>query len=146
MAGKRKPRSRAIEKLDREWSIHIRYTSADSDGVSTCFTCGKRDHPRNLHCGHFASRRHLATRWNKDNSRVQCPGCNIFNQGCQFVFGRGLDAEEPGKAQRIYELSQRPASISTDDILRLAAELKEQNAGLVSAVDERAKRARHPES
>lgn len=51
-----------------------------------CYTCGKRG--GKFQAGHFISRSYLATRWDTDNVKNQCVGCNIFGNG------RSLDFEE----------------------------------------------------
>ena len=49
--------------------------------MATCVTCGKVDHWKNLQCGHYVPRGHLATRFREDNCHVQCVGCNVFKKG-----------------------------------------------------------------
>jgi len=39
------------------------------------------------------SRKHLATRFDEDNCKPQCPGCNIFKYGEQYKFGQKLGSE-----------------------------------------------------
>jgi hypothetical protein len=82
-------RSTLIKKLDAVFSIYIRRRYAVNE-IAECYTCGKKDHYKKLQAGHFASRRHYATRWNEYNVQVQCYGCNIANQGMQFQFGKNL--------------------------------------------------------
>lgn len=38
-------------------------------------------HWKNLQNGHFIPRNILVTRWNEDNCRPQCVGCNVFGNG-----------------------------------------------------------------
>ena len=78
------------KSLDRWFSLFIRLRYAQ-DGIVRCFTCGKQDHYKSMHCGHFQSRRHLSTRWDEINCQVQCPKCNTFNQGEQYKFAKNLD-------------------------------------------------------
>ena len=113
--------------MDRAWSIHVRYTAVDQHGLVECFTCGKRDQPSIMHCGHFASRRYMATRWHPDNCRPQCVACNIYDQGRQFEFGRRLDLEEPGKAERVFQLARSTRKFSVDEIVELAKQVERQN-------------------
>tara|TARA_R100000808_G_scaffold8704_1_gene24494 strand:+ start:1999 stop:2403 length:405 start_codon:yes stop_codon:yes gene_type:complete len=84
--------SKLKKELDKWFSLYIRLRHATDLGISECFTCGKQDHYKKLQCGHFQSRRHTATRWNEYNCQVQCPKCNIFQQGMQWEFGNKLDA------------------------------------------------------
>lgn len=82
-------RSVLIKKLDTVFSLYIRRRYAIND-IAECYTCGVKKEYKKQHAGHFASRRHYSTRWNKFNVQVQCYSCNICNQGMQFEFGRKL--------------------------------------------------------
>ena len=68
------------KELDRVFSIYIRQKYDKS-----CYTCGKVGTLQN---GHFVSRQYLATRWDENNCRPQCVGCNLFGNG------KPLDFEE----------------------------------------------------
>jgi hypothetical protein len=79
-----------IRKLDKVFSEWVR-RSAAVDGYAECFTCRKRLPWKELHAGHFVSRRHMATRWEPMNVQPQCCGCNTFKAGEQYAFGKRLD-------------------------------------------------------
>jgi hypothetical protein len=85
-------RSTIVKNLDTVFSQYIRRKDA-IDEIAECVTCGKKDHYKKLHCGHFQSRRHYSTRWDENNVAVQCYGCNISNQGQQFLFAKYLGLE-----------------------------------------------------
>lgn len=84
------PKSESVSKLkialDKVFSLYIRQKEADHRGFVKCYTCSKVDHWKSMHCGHYISRRHLSTRWEEKNCKVQCVGCNIFNQGAGPAF------------------------------------------------------------
>lgn len=84
-------RQRAINRLDRKFSQMVRQRDADKNGLTKCCTCGKIAHWKEMHLGHFMSRRYLSIRWEVKNTGVQCPACNTFNQGEQFKFSKYLD-------------------------------------------------------
>lgn len=93
------------KKLDRLVSQYIRRKYADKNGYVRCYTCGKPLQIKEAHCGHFISRRHLATRWLEDNLRPQCPLCNLWENGEQFLFGKrlqedGIDIEKLRKKSK----------------------------------------------
>ena len=46
-----------------------------------------------MQCGHFQSRRFLATRFDEENCAPQCVACNMFKQGEQYKFSLNLDAK-----------------------------------------------------
>jgi hypothetical protein len=91
----KKPKAKSISKLKTEldaiFSQYIRLRNADSNGNVACFTSGVVKHWKEQHCGHFQSRRHIATRWHEKNCQVQSVKENIFNQGNQYTFGKNLD-------------------------------------------------------
>lgn len=86
---KKPTRKSLINKLDAVFSTYIRRRYAVNE-IAECYTCGKKEHWKKQHAGHFASRRHYSTRWNEYNVQVQCPSCNIWQQGMQFQFGKNL--------------------------------------------------------
>lgn len=69
-----------VKALDDVFSKYIRKKHS-KDGIGRCYTCGKFDEPKNLQCGHFHSRKHMATRWEEANCRPQCVHCNMFSEG-----------------------------------------------------------------
>lgn len=86
---KKPTRKSLVTKLDTVFSQYIRRKDAVND-IAQCVTCGKKDHYKKLQCGHFMSRRHYSTRWDENNVGVQCYGCNITNQGQQYIFSQYL--------------------------------------------------------
>ena len=91
MGHKIKSISKLKKDLDKWFSLYIRLRNATETGLAQCFTCGKIAHYKTLQCGHFQSRRHLATRYCDINCQVQCIKCNMYEQGEQFKFGMNLD-------------------------------------------------------
>lgn len=90
---KKPTRKGLIKKLDTIFSEYIRRRYAKNE-ISTCVTCGKKDHWKNLQAGHFMSRKHYSTRWDEDNVEVQCMACNVFRYGEQFLFSKYLGQEK----------------------------------------------------
>lgn len=80
------PLSKLKKKLDKVFSLYIR-----SKYPKNCYTCGRTNVV--LQCGHFISRNHLITRWNENNCRPQCVGCNIWGGGKPLDFEENLKAE-----------------------------------------------------
>lgn len=81
------------KKLDAVFSQYIRLKHSDHNGMCHCISCGKVHFWKDIQCGHYMSRRHLATRWHADNCRPQCVACNIFNQGSAQMYRRALVKE-----------------------------------------------------
>ncbi|MEY2867760.1 MAG: hypothetical protein RIR01_160 [Bacteroidota bacterium] len=78
------------DKLDKVFSLYIRLRDADENGFCTCYTCGKVAHYKEMQNGHFWSRTHLSTRFNENNCKVQCVGCNIFKKGNYIEYTKRL--------------------------------------------------------
>tara|TARA_R110000823_G_scaffold313977_1_gene442200 strand:+ start:349 stop:738 length:390 start_codon:yes stop_codon:yes gene_type:complete len=113
---KKLTRSKLVKKLDTIFSQYIRQKNADNE-ISTCFTCGKKDHWKKLQNGHFQSRRHYSTRWDEINCQVQCAGCNVFKYGEQYVFGNKLDQKfGEGTSRRLHIKAQQIIKLSDSDL------------------------------
>ena len=93
-----KTQAQLKKDLDAIFSIYVRQKYDKS-----CYTCGKVGTLQN---GHFVSRQYLATRWDENNCRPQCVGCNIFGKGKPLDFEErlkkdlGSDYVETMKASR----------------------------------------------
>tara|TARA_R100001530_G_scaffold123496_2_gene91443 strand:- start:1444 stop:1848 length:405 start_codon:yes stop_codon:yes gene_type:complete len=88
---KEKSLSKLKKEVDKWFSLYIRLKNTLPGGLTICWTCNAVKHYKEMHAGHFQSRRHLATRWDETNVQVQCPRCNLFAQGEQYTFGKLLD-------------------------------------------------------
>jgi len=104
---KKPTRSKLIKKLDVVFSQFVRLSNADNKGNCTCVTCGKVGHWKTggIQAGHFMSRKHYSTRWDEDNVKPQCVGCNMFKAGEQYKYslylGNNLAEELHLKSQQI---------------------------------------------
>ena len=101
-------RSTLVTNLDIIFSKYIRLRYADHAGMVECFTCGAKDHYKNVDAGHFQSRKHYATRWNEDNVQVQCKKCNMYYGGEQFKYAQKLGQE---KAEELWRLAHETVKI-----------------------------------
>ena len=79
-----------LTKIDKVFSEFIRNRDADENGYCKCISCGKVQHWKDMDCGHFINRKHLALRWNEINCQVQCRACNRFDEGNIPAFGIAL--------------------------------------------------------
>lgn len=112
-----KTRKSIVKKLDSVFSQYIRLRKS-KNAISECYTCGKKDHWKNLQCGHFMSRKHYSTRWEELNCQVQCYGCNISRYGEQFKFGLRLNKEYGKDTAEILERQCRTImKFSNSDLL-----------------------------
>jgi len=124
-------RSTLVKKADAIFSQYIRKRYADSNGITECFTCGKKDHWKSLQCGHFMSRKHYSTRWDEKNCQVQCAGCNVFRWGEQFKFGRNLDIKlGKGTADSLEQKSRQILKYNNIELIELIEHYKKKVADL----------------
>jgi len=81
------------KELDKWFSLYIRLRDATDEGLVQCFTSGRVYHYKNIHAGHFMSRKHLSTRWCDTNVQPQSAADNLFGQGEQYKFSIALDSK-----------------------------------------------------
>ena len=108
--------SKLKKELDKWFSLFIRLRNATSEGVVICFTSGRAYPYKNIHAGHFISRRHLATRWCELNVSPQSAADNLFGQGEQYKFGLALDNKYgEGTAEELQYKSRQTIKMSRID-------------------------------
>jgi len=99
-----------IKKLDTIFSKFIRLDNYDVEGgYVECYTCGtKKESIKNIHNGHFISRRFYPTRWDEGNCKPQCCNCNTYSQGQQYLFSLHLGAEQSLEMYKQSQIKHRP--------------------------------------
>lgn len=119
-----------LKKLaDKHWSTYIRLRDAGPDGYGECISCGVRKHWKELQCGHFVSRRVSALRFDELNTNAQCVSCNMFKQGEQYGYSKGLDAKYgKGVADKLWEQRFSTHTFTVGELESIIAEAKEQIA------------------
>lgn len=68
-----------VAKLDRVFALYIRLRDAMPNGMFRCISCGQIKPFEQSDCGHFHSRRHMATRFDEQNCNAECHYCNRFS-------------------------------------------------------------------
>lgn len=101
---KKKTQAQLKKELDRVFSLYIR-----AKYPKECYTCGKIG--GTLQNGHFVSRSYLATRFNEDNCRPQCVGCNLFGGGKPLDFEEHLKKELGAKRVEALKKSRHTITI-----------------------------------
>ena len=111
-----KPISKLKKELDKWFSLYIRLRDATDEGMVQCFTSGRVYHYKNIHEGHFMSRRCLSTRWCEINVQPQSAADNLFAQGEQYRFGLNLDAKYgEGTAEELQFKARQTIKLSRID-------------------------------
>jgi len=72
------------------FSLYIRLKYSNKHGWVKCFTCGIAKHYKEMQNGHYVTRGKYSTRWDEENCRPQCYGCNIGRNGNYPVFSQVL--------------------------------------------------------
>lgn len=98
---KKKTVSKLKKELDKVFSEYIRRKYA-KNGKTNCYTCSRLLEWQQIQCGHFVSRQHLSTRYDEENCRPQCVGCNVFGGGRVSTFANNLENESIGIVASLY--------------------------------------------
>jgi hypothetical protein len=114
-------RTKIKKHLDEIFSHYIRIVHADEGGKARCFTCDKIAPYHKLYCGHFASRKHLPTRWDARNCRPQCYACNMLRGGEQWNFGKRLNQRSAGIAERVFAEAASGRKWSTAELCNMVS-------------------------
>ena len=91
-------RQRAIKTADTWFSRYIRISDPSvtvngNDLYVQCYTTKKYYHILNLQCGHYITRGHFSTRWDRNNARPQSVYANKYKSGMPLEFEINLKAD-----------------------------------------------------
>lgn len=76
---KRSSAAGSVAKADRQFGRFIRLRDAIPGGAFKCISCGQYKRIEQADCGHFHSRKHMATRFDERNAHAECRACNRFS-------------------------------------------------------------------
>lgn len=90
---KKKPALAARKRLAQQWfNKYIRLKYQERNGKWICRACGKETDK--VHAGHlFGTRNYNWLRFDEDNVRPECPGCNTFNHEHLIWYSESLRKE-----------------------------------------------------
>lgn len=112
---KRFSRQNLIKEADRVFSLYIR----ERDRGKPCVTCSAT-WQENFQCWHFLSRRHLNTRWTEKNAHGQCPKCNMWWSGEQYLHAQAVDRMYgEWTAERLQKFSLSTEKVTDEEILEV---------------------------
>jgi hypothetical protein len=104
---KKSERSRLVEKLDVVFSEYVRLRDSDDFGQVRCITCSLPEFWREVDCGHYEDRDHMATRWDEKNCNGQCLECNRYNPVPKEHFAKCIDERHgPGTADKLEKMAK----------------------------------------
>lgn len=116
------------ERLDMIFSIYIRLKgcldTTNTTEIGKCFTCGRTYTFYELQNGHFISRKSLHTRFDEDNCKIQCSGCNVFKSGNYIEYTtRMIDKHGREFVERLKEKSKELIKFKAHDYVRMQNEI-----------------------
>ena len=117
-------RSYIIQDLDAFFSKYIRIKEANENGINTCYTCGKKDHWKNLQCSHYVKRGHYGLRWDSRNAKPACIKCNEFLEGNMGEYTKKLELETPGLPEQLLEEAKEPHKWTRDDLKEMLIDIR----------------------
>ena len=82
---KRDPYWLAVARADKAFSLYIRKSAADKNGVVKCY-CGRIVDWKEADASHYVGRRHMGTRYLPLNVHPSCRNCNRFQEGNHHVY------------------------------------------------------------
>lgn len=107
------PRKTIIAKLDRLFANYIKKRDSGGGEYFKCISCGEIKPIKNADCGHYFSRRHMATRWDENNAHCECSRCNRFDSEHLHYYRKNLIEKIGEKALEELEWkSQQPIKFS----------------------------------
>jgi len=121
-----KNKSLAKKNADKWFSIYIRLRDADSNGMCRCCTSDQVFHWKEIHCGHFMSRRFLSTRFDERNCASQSVYSNTYLQGEQYKFGQYIDKRwGEGTAEKLTEKSRQSMKFTKQEYEEMVVKYRE---------------------
>jgi hypothetical protein len=109
-------KSIVIDDLDAIFSQVVRLSHADEKGMVECYTCGTKKHWKQMQCGHFIPRAHMFTRFSEDNTKPQCPTCNMLKDGNLVAFAEHLNRDRSGAVEMLEEQARNVYHYEVDEL------------------------------
>ena len=103
----------------------IRMEAADDRGMCRCVTCGKRDHYKRMHGGHFVPGRRMSVLFIELNIHPQCIHCNNYLSGNVMEYERFmLESYGQDVVDEIRDAKNRTATFSRCELADMRDESK----------------------
>ena len=132
------PYKNKYKKEAWEWcSRYIRLRDTDKNQLTSCITCGKKNHPKDVDAGHFISRTHNSTLFDERNIFAQCKFCNAPGLGgddAKRVFRqRAIERIGEDEVVALEQLSNLPTKISDLELMALTQDYKQRVEELLNS-------------
>ena len=90
--GKKRVKVKTLSKFKKELdAVFSKYIRQRDKGQ--CYTCPRRDDPKNMQCGHFIPRQYLSLRFSEINCHCQCYACNMLYNGQPSAYALKLQRQ-----------------------------------------------------
>lgn len=130
----KKTKTPSVAKLKKEadacFSKYIRFRDGkltENGWWAQCITCDRWYPYKQIQAGHFQSRRFNNTRFDEQNVNAQCSGCNVFNHGEQYKYGKAVDLKYgDGTAEALHHKAQELHKFTMLELQEIIDDAKEQ--------------------
>lgn len=104
-------------KVWRMFSKFIRLRDSNEDGYCTCITCDRPLFWKQTQAGHFIPQHNNPnTIFHEENVHAQCPQCNIYLHGNQYLYSLKVDLiYGSGTAEKILCLSKQEKRFTIEE-------------------------------
>lgn len=120
------------KKADKYFSLYVRYRDGEfkrGEYWTECITCGVEKPLKAMQAGHFVSRKVSSLRYDEENVNAQCPGCNVFKYGEQYLYSKALDLKYgDGKAEELHNRRHETHKFTIPELEEIIHDAKEQVA------------------
>jgi len=118
-------KSQAKKRAWDAFSLYIRLSYADKQGMVTCYTCNNIYHYKKVDAGHGIAGRTGAILFEEKIVKPQCKGCNLWGGGKYSIFTDKLIDEIGMKGYRIIiTQSRQTVKYKTQDYLDIEEKYK----------------------
>lgn len=123
------PKVKSVSQLKKEadkwFSLYVRHRDS-KNGLAECITCGVLKPIKQMQAGHFVSRRVNLLRYEEENVNAQCPGCNVFKYGEQYIYSKNLDMKYgSGKAEELMSKRNQTHKFTREELEEVISNSKE---------------------
>jgi len=126
MAKKKSKLSTLKKRVWRLASEYNRRKDADTNGNTTCKTCGKFGHWRDFDAGHFIAKGNgNSVYFIDDNIHAQCRRCNSFDEGNkENYYPYMLERYGQERVDELKVMKHQPLKITREDYAEMEANYK----------------------
>lgn len=108
--------------LDLIFSKFLRLSSADKNGICTCYICGSEIRWQDAQVMHFVKRGHSFLRYDTRNCKVGDKACNEYKDGNLVEYAKKLETENPGITEILIEEGSSIYSFTRQELKDMIAD------------------------